>query len=181
MRHTWHLPWYRQSDRVLARQGIKVDRSTLMRWSNRVAVELLRPIYDILCDDIMQASMRIFFDETTVPKQAPGTGKTKTSYFYAAHRDDSSFGGDLPPAVVYYARNTRAKYQIQEILKGCTAIVQHDGYAGYNCLGQPGTIFEHIEHAECWAHTRRYFTDEWEFKKRPMPPPLLNSLVSFTP
>lgn len=109
--------------------------------------------------------MRIYFDETTVRKQAPGTGKTTISYFYAAHRDDSSFGGDLPPAVVYYARNTRAKYQIQDILKGCTAIVQHDGYAGYNCLGQPGTIFEHIEHAECWAHTRRYFTDEWEFKK----------------
>ena len=167
MRYSWFLPWNRQSDRVLGGVGVKLDRSTLMRWSNRVANELLRPIYDVLCEDIMQASIRIFVDETTIPKQAPGTGKTKTSYFYAAHRDDSSFGGDLPPAVAYYARNTRAMYQIQDILKGCTAIVQHDGYPGYNCLGRLGTVFEDIVQAECWAHARRYFTDEWEFKKTP--------------
>ena len=167
MRYSWFLPWNRQSDRVLGGVGVKLDRSTLMRWSNRVATELLRPIYNILCDDIMQASIRIFVDETTMPKLAPGTGKTKTSYFYAAHRDDGSFGGDLPPAVAYYARNTRAMYQIQDILKGCTAIVQHDGYPGYNCLGRPGTVFEDIVQAECWAHARRYFTDEWEFKKTP--------------
>ncbi|MEP1535510.1 MAG: IS66 family transposase [Paracoccaceae bacterium] len=167
MRYSWFLPWNRQSDRVLGRVGVKLDRSTLMRWSNRVATELLRPIYDILCDDIMQDSIRIFVDETTMPKLAPGTGKTKTSYIYSAHRDDSSFGRDLPPAVAYYARNTRAMYQIQDILKGCTAIVQHDGYPGYNCLGRPGTVFEDIVQAECWAHARRHFTDEWEFKKTP--------------
>lgn len=167
MRYSWFLPWNRQSDRVLGGVGVKLDRSTLMRWSNRVATQLLRPIYDILCEDIMQASIRIFVDETTIPKLMPGAGKTKTSYFYAAHRDDSSFGGDLPPAVAYYARNTRAMYQIQDILRGCTAIVQHDGYPGYNCLGRAGTKFENIVQAECWAHARRYFTDEWEFKKTP--------------
>ncbi len=92
----------------------------------------------------MQTSIWIFIDQTTVPKQVSGTGKITTSWFYAAHRDDGSFGDDLLPTVAYSARSPRSIYQIRNIFKGCTAIFQHGRYAGCNRLDQPGTVFKEM-------------------------------------
>ena len=163
MRYGWHLPWHRQSDRVFSGAGLNIQRSTLMRWSTRVALDVLRPIHKILCDELVLNGIRILVDETTVPRLAPGNGKTKTSYVYAVHRDDSTFAGNLPPGVAYYSRSSRSMSEIQGFLKGCTAIVQHDGYGGYGFLGKLGTPFEKVTSVECWAHARRFFTDEVEF------------------
>ena len=164
MRFGWQLPWYRQGNIFLS-QGIDLNRSSLMRWSNRLANEALLPIYELMEQELKNNSERLFMDETTLPIQQPGKGKTKTSYLYALLRDDRSFAGNKPPVVIYYPRNTRAMHNIHDILDGVTAIVQTDSYAGYGQLGRPATPVENIKPVKCWAHARRNFTDEYEFNK----------------
>lgn len=162
MRFGAQLPWYRQ-ETIFKSYGIDLSRSTLMKWSNRVATQALLPIYELLKLEAQHNSSRLFMDETTVPMLEPGKGTTKTSYLFAIHRDDRSFGGNLPPFVLYCPSKTRAMYKIHELLDGVTAIVQTDAYAGYGQLGRKGTVVEGIVSPKCWAHTRRNFTDEFEF------------------
>ncbi|WP_149777367.1 IS66 family transposase [Ruegeria intermedia] len=166
MRFGWQLPWYRQENIFLS-QGINLNRSSLMRWSNRIANEALLSIYELMEQDLKTNSERLFMDETTLPILQPGKGRTKTSYLYALLRDDRAFSGNKPPVVIYYPRETRAMRNIHDILDGVTAIVQTDSYAGYGQLGKPSTSVEHITPVKCWAHARRNFTDEYEFNQTP--------------
>jgi len=166
MRFGWQLPWYRQES-IFKSQGIDLSRVSLLRWSNRVAVEALLPIYELMEVELKSNSSRLFMDETTIPRLAPGNGKTLTSYLYALLRDDRAFGGNAPPVVMYYPRATRAMHNIHNILSGVEAIVQTDAYAGYGRLGKKGTPVEKITPVKCWAHARRNFTDEFEFNKTP--------------
>ncbi|GAA6192681.1 IS66 family transposase [Phaeobacter sp. NW0010-22] len=164
MRFGAQLPWYRQEN-IFKSYGIDLNRSTLMKWSNRVATQTLLPIYELLKLEAQQNSARLFMDETTIPMLAPGKGSTKTSYLFAIHRDDRSFGGNLPPFVLYCPSKTRAMYKIHELLNGVSAIVQTDAYAGYGQLGRKGSVVEGIISPKCWAHTRRNFTDDFEFNE----------------
>src|SRR3546814_18872325 len=51
-----HLPLYRQAQ-IYARQGIRLDRSTLADWVGRAAW-YLRPLRDHILDEIGRASCR---------------------------------------------------------------------------------------------------------------------------
>lgn len=166
MRFGWQLPWYRQENIFLSK-GIELSRSTLMRWSNRLANEAILPIYQLMEQELKANSERLFMDETTLPMLHLGKGQTKTSYLHALLRDDRSFSGNQPPVVIYYPRDTRAMRNIHDILSEVSAILQTDSYAGYGRLGQHGTPVEQITPVKCWAHARRNFTDEYEFNKTP--------------
>jgi len=76
-KHADHLPLYRQSQ-ILARHGVKIERSTLAQWVGAAAAEL-QPLHDHLIDQL-KASPRLFCDETRCPVLDPGAGKTKTGY-----------------------------------------------------------------------------------------------------
>src|SRR5205085_4411709 len=97
-KYGWHLPLYRQS-KMLAVQGIEIDRSTLAFWVGYAAAELM-PLYERLKQTLL-SSARIAVDETPVPVLDPGRGKTKTGYFWSMARDDCPFGGKDPPSVIY--------------------------------------------------------------------------------
>jgi hypothetical protein len=57
--------------------------------------------------------------------------------------------------VVYYAYgNTRSGKFAQQIYSGYTGVLQCDGYAGYNLLG------DSVIRVGCWAHVRRKFYDD---------------------
>jgi transposase len=70
-----HLPLYRQAQ-IYARQGLRLDRSTLADWVGRAAFHL-RPVHERLLDKL-KASPKLFADETTAPVLDPGRGRTKT-------------------------------------------------------------------------------------------------------
>jgi hypothetical protein len=55
--------------------------------------------------------------------------------------------------VIFKYSKSRSQEIAQKLLKDYKGILVTDGYAGYNNLG------EKIEHAECWAHTRRYLLE----------------------
>lgn len=148
-KYGWHLPLYRQ-EKMLACQGIEIDRSTLAFWVGYAAAELM-PLYERLKMKLL-LSERIAVDETPIPVLDPGRGKTKTGYFWSMARDDRPFGGTDPPAVVYTYAPGRGGVHLQNLLKGYRGIVQCDGYAPYKKLPA-----DRIATAFCWAHVRRPF------------------------
>ena len=145
-----HLPLYRQAQ-IYARQGVRLDRSTLADWVGRAAF-LLRPVHERLLGHL-KASAKLFADETTAPVLDPGRGRTKTGQFFAYARDDRPFGGNDPPAVAYIYAPDRKAVRLAEHLQGFNGILQVDGYSGYKALAKKGQV----RLAFCWAHVRRRF------------------------
>ncbi len=116
----------------------------------------------------------------------PGAGKTKTGYLWALTRDDRSWGGEDPPAVVFtYAPPSRRMHAFacqatgrhgshaMDILRGFEGIMQvpyhglqanhdraMDGYTGYDALAEPGRVGgKPLTLAYCCAHARRKLHD----------------------
>lgn len=69
-----HQPLFRQSQ-IYARQGVKIERSTLASWVGKAAYELV-PVYDALLRHL-KTSTKLFMDETPAPVLDPGRGKVK--------------------------------------------------------------------------------------------------------
>lgn len=155
MRFGWGMPWYR-IENMLNHDGITFHRSTMYKQVGRLSKALERVVADLVRHTLDDAE-RIFIDETPIKILRPGTGKTGQAYMYAAHRDDSSFGGSEPRATVFFHRASRAMSHIHDILGGRSLIAQHDGYPGYGRLGQSGTEVENVLSVDCWVHARRNF------------------------
>jgi transposase len=119
-----HLPLYRQAQ-IYARQGIRLDRSTLADWVGRAAF-LLRPVHERLLETLKR-SEKLFADEATAPMLDPGCGRTKTGQLWAYARDDRPWGGSDPPGVAYvYAPDRKAERPMAH-LRGFAGVLQVDG------------------------------------------------------
>ena len=153
-KHADHLPLYRQSQ-ILARHGVKIERSTLAQWVGAAAAEL-QPLHDHLID-LLKASPRLFCDETRCPVLDPGAGKTKTGYLWAIARDDRPWSGGGPPAVAYSYAAGRGGEHAAKLLAGFNGILQVDGYAAYKKLAAPTRPGGPVTLAYCWSHLRRQF------------------------
>ena len=153
-KHADHLPLYRQSQ-ILARHGVRIERSTLAQWVGAAAAEL-QPLHDHLIDRL-KASPRLFCDETRCPVLDPGAGKTKTGFMWALARDDRPWGGSDPPAVAYSYAPGRGGEHAAKLLDGFNGILQVDGYAAYKRLAAPARPGGPVTLAYCWSHLRRQF------------------------
>ncbi len=149
-RYCDHLPLYRQS-RIFARHGLEISRSTLSGWIG-AACWWLEALHERLVAHVM-AGDRVFADDTPLPVLDPGRGRTKTGRLWAYTRDDRSYGGNMPPAVVFHYASYRTAARPAEHLKTFCGILQVDGYAGFEALADKGTVTL----AACWAHARRRF------------------------
>ena len=144
-----HLPLYRQSQ-MFARQGVKLDRSTLANWVGGAAW-WLEPLRARLAEHVF-GSQKLFADDTPLPVLDPGRGRTRTGRLWVYARDDRPWGGSDPPAAVYfYSPDRRAERTVAhlECFKGT---LQVDGYPGFEQLVPKGIVL-----AACWAHARRKF------------------------
>ncbi len=143
-----HLPLYRQSQ-IYAREGVEIDRSTMVDWVAGCAT-LLQPLAGAIRSYVMNAN-KIHTDDTPVPVLSPGRGKTKTARLWVYARDDRPCGDTSPPAVWFqYSPNRKGENPLRH-LAGFTGVLQADAYAGYDRLFADGQIVE----AACWAHARR--------------------------
>lgn len=129
-----HLPLYRQAQ-TYSRQGVDLDRSTLVDWVGRADFEL-RPVHDALMADLKR-STKLLMEETRAPVLDPGESKTKTGYFWALAGDDRPWGGTAPPGVASTYARGRGGQHAERILQGFGGVLQVDGYAGYNRLIAP--------------------------------------------
>jgi transposase len=158
-----HQPLNRQSE-AYAREGIKIDVSTLAGWVG-ACVATLDPVLEVIRHHVFAAD-RLHIDDTTVPVLAKL--KTITGRIWAYVRDDRPFGGKDPPAALFYYSRSRAGDYPRAHLAGWTGIMQADAFAGFNQLyearRQPAPIIE----AACWSHARRKFFDLAKLTKAPI-------------
>jgi transposase len=147
-----HLPLNRQSE-SFAREGIELDVSTLADWVG-ACTATLAPLVELIRAHVFGAA-RIHGDDTTVPVLAKM--KTRTGRLWTYVRDDRPFGGQAPPAAVFYYSSDREGVHPNRHLASYAGILQADAYGGYNGLykadRRPGPITE----AACWSHGRRKF------------------------
>ena len=145
-----HLPLYRQAE-IFAREGVKLETSTLSGWVGATAAAL-NPLIEALTTEVM-TSDTLHVDDTPVPVLAPGTGKTKTGRLWTYVRDERPFAGIRPPAALFFYSPDRKGKHPREHLKEFRGTIHADGYAGFNELFAGNRIVE----AACWAHARRKF------------------------
>jgi transposase len=158
----WYLPLYRQVQ-ILAGQGIHLDRATLAGWVKRAAW-WLKSLYELQLRTI-QASARVFCDETPMPVLDPGRRRTRTCQFWAHAMDDRRWGGPSPPAVAYVFADGRGSHEIAGQLAGFAGILQVDGYSAYKSLARRGRGA--IRLAFCLAHARRKFVEVYKTTQSP--------------
>jgi len=147
-----HLPLYRQAE-IFAREGVELETSTLSGWVGATAAAL-QPLIDALATDVM-TSDTLHVDDTPVPVLAPGAGKTKTGRLWTYVRDERPFGGERPPAALFFYSPDRKGEHPRAHLKDFRGVIHADGYAGFNELFAGDRVTE----AGCWAHVRRKFFD----------------------
>lgn len=147
-----HLPLYRQAE-IFAREGVTLETSTLSGWVGATAAAMA-PLIDALAAEVRNSDT-LHVDDTPVPVLAPGIGKTKTGRLWTYVRDERPFGGDRPPAALFFYSPDRKGEHPRQHLEKFTGVIHADGYAGFNELFAGNRIAE----AGCWAHVRRKFFD----------------------
>jgi len=147
-----HQPLNRQAERY-AREGVELSLSTLADQVGTCCA-VLDPIYRRIEAHVLAAE-RLHGDDTTVPVLAKG--QTDIGRLWTYVRDDRPFGGQSPPAALFYYSRDRGAEHPKEHLARYGGIFQADAYDGYNHLyagdRQPRPLIQ----ALCWAHARRKF------------------------
>jgi hypothetical protein len=146
-----HQPLNRQAERY-AREGVPLSLSTL---ADKVGTccSVLWPLHGRLLSHVLAAE-RLHGDDTTVPVLAKG--KTVTGRCWTYVRDDRPFGGQAPPAAVFFYSRDRSSEHPQQHLASWSGILQADAYSGYGKLYNEERGVPILE-ASCWAHARRKF------------------------
>jgi transposase len=139
-----HLPLYR-CERMLARFGVNLSRSTLCDWLAQSAV-LLRPLWELLRARVLQSRV-IQTDDTPVRVQAQAGAAAHQGRLWVQVGDAGH-----PHLVYFYSPNREGQWP-QAFLAGYTGFLQGDAYAGYDALFAMGSVVE----VGCWAHARRKF------------------------
>jgi transposase len=151
-KYALHQPLNRQSEGY-AREGIDLPLSTLADAVGACAAVLL-PLADLIGAHVFRAE-RIHGDDTPVPLLAKG--KTIKARLWTYVRDDTPFGGQDPPAAVYFFSRNRTGVHPERHLAQYGSILQADAYAGFGTLYELGRKPSPIAEAACWAHGRRKF------------------------
>jgi transposase len=147
-----HLPLNRQSE-GFAREGIDLDVSTLADWVG-ACTATLAPLVALIRAHVFGAA-RVHGDDTTVRVLAKM--RTVTGRLWTYVRDDRPFGGDSPPAAIYYYSPDRGGAHPGQHLASYAGILQADAYGGYLDLYKAGRKPGPITEAACWSHGRRKF------------------------
>jgi transposase len=142
-----HLPLHRL-ERILARYGMKLSRSTMCDWMAHVA-GMFRPVVDLMAT-LLRESKAVHTDATKMPYLDPAVaGKTVSGQLWA-------FVGDREHAfnVFTFCPNHSAA-AIDAFLKvpGYRGYLNADAHNIYDHLFVSG----HIVEIGCWAHCRRNF------------------------
>jgi transposase len=158
------LPLYRQS-KMLERQGITLDRSTLSNWVGR-ACWWLTPLYDLVVSTALSCP-KLFADDTTLPVLDPGRGRTKTGRLWCYAVDDRPWAGPAHPIAAYVYSEDRKGTRPAGHLAAFRGVLQVDGYAGFKRLAGDRADGS-VSLAFCWAHMRRPFYEFYDATKSPL-------------
>jgi transposase len=139
-----HQPVYRQCAVLAENHGIELSRATLTS-AILAAGDLLRAVVRAQADELRKTSY-LQADETPVPVQTgEKPGRNHKAYMWEYSRPAGP--------VVFDFQMGRGREGPAAFLKGFGGILQCDGYAAYDKLG------EDIRFAGCLAHARRGFVE----------------------
>lgn len=139
----YHLPLYRQHQRLID-AGFKLSRPWLTQLV-QLAAQLLQAIYDAQFESICSGHV-ITMDEVPVKAGQAGNGQMKATYFWPVYGERDE--------VCFPHFESRRHEHVEQALGGRLAkdaVLLSDGYGAYLAYAKKLGI----EHAQCWAHTRR--------------------------
>jgi len=114
----------------------------------RDAAEMVTPLYDLMVRHAL-ASTVIGTDDTTMPMQEPGAGRTRKARMWVYVGDE-----DHPYTVIDFTLG-RSHDGPAAFLTGYAGPLLADAYGGYDGV----VVGNRITRAGCWAHARRKFVD----------------------
>ena len=143
-----YSPLYRL-EQEFNRQGLKLSRQTMSNWLLNTSEKWLRPVYDVLREQLCR-ELVLHADETTLQVlKEPGRSSTSKSYMWLYRTS----GCAKQAIVLYEYQSTRKAEHAEAFLKGFSGWLHADGYQGYHKLP------ENIRVVGCWAHARRKFDE----------------------
>jgi len=142
------LPLHRQ-EAQFARLGVGLGRATMALWMIRLGDELLRPLVNLLEDEIRTARV-IHCDETTLQVLRSEKAPTSDHWMWVRAAGppgrrivlfdyDASRGGEVP----------------KRLLEGCSGALITDGHEPYAAAAAAHGLV----HAGCFAHVRRKYDE----------------------
>lgn len=143
----WHLPLYRQHQRLEA-TGFRVSRPWLTQIAQR-SIGLLEPIHDAQFASILSSRV-IAMDETPIKAGRSGHGKMKTGYYWPVYGEQDE--------VCFPFHASRSHVFVQQALglsPSRDRVLLSDGYEAYARYAQKTGV----THAQCWVHARRTFVE----------------------
>lgn len=145
-----HLPLYRL-ERILARQGVPLARSTTCDWMAACA-ELLQPLYDLMLTTLLQSAW-LHTDDTPVKNRGHAPGSTAIARFWIY------WGDRTHPYNVFDFTVNRKRDGPQRILANFQGYLHADAFSGYDALYLPPPRADaaRIQEVACNAHARRKF------------------------
>lgn len=149
-----HLPLYRL-ERIFARHGVEVSRTTQCGWVAEVA-EALSPIAERMKQEVVSGDY-LQTDDTSVVVLKRLAGSFKGRIW--------TYLDPLGRQVVYEATATHEASWPMAFLSEFRGYLQADAYKGYDALYRTGRVIE----VGCWAHARRRFRESLETDPRAAP------------
>jgi transposase len=139
-----HLPLHRQ-ERIFARQGLVLQRSTTCGWMAACA-ELLRPLVERMHAQVLRSRV-IHTDDSPLPVLDATRDATRQGHMWVY------LGDSAHPYTVFDFTPNHTQEGARNFLLGFAGYLQADAYKGYDALYADGQIIE----VACWAHARRKF------------------------
>jgi hypothetical protein len=110
------------------------------------AIDLVTPIFHAQFGNILQSRV-LAMDETPIKAGRKHKGKLRQAYFWPIYGEADEIAFSYSPS--------RASAHVREVLgETFKGTLVTDGYEAYAKYARNHAL---VTHAECWAHTRRYF------------------------
>ena len=141
----WHLPLYRQHQRLVA-AGFTLSRPWLTQLVQQGA-QLLKAIYEAQLASICASRVKAM-DETPIKAGRAGPGKMNAAYFWPIYGEHDE--------VCFPFFESRRHEHVQQALglkPPGDAVLLSDGYEAYASYAKKLGV----TNAQCWAHSRRGF------------------------
>ena len=143
-----HSALYRQC-RILARQGIAIERSVLALWVVYAAAEV-KPLWRLVREELLR-STKLFVDETTAPVLDPGGGRSKEGSSGCSPVTTGRGGAGRRPRWSTTTCRGAAANTRWRCSRATPASCKSDGYALYGKLTDPKRAGSLATLAFCWA------------------------------
>ena len=157
-KYEYHMPYYRQIKQY-SHLGMKgLTESTVDGWFKQT-MELLKPLYEVLKEEVMKADY-VQADETTTPVMNKDTHKAAKEYLWMVRAVIQRL------VLFHYDQGSRAGAVIESLANryNFKGYLQCDGFAGYETAFKTNPD---VWLLNCMVHIRRHFEQALD-ENRPM-------------